>query len=110
MTTAAKTIANGQTSGERKLDIDRLEAILQGMIVMLRDNPDIPVPWSVDMSCETSESAYERFLELHDLTPLGNAPWMCHLSPLAEKYSAAEDRRGFYLPWTITIKRAGQPL
>lgn len=110
MTTSAKTNANGQTVAERKLDIDRLEGVLQGLIVMLRDNPDIPIPWHVDVNCEMNSAAYEQLLERHGLESLGNAPWMAYLGPIFERYSALEDRSGFYLPWSVTIKREDQPL
>lgn len=110
MTPSATDIAHGQTIAERKLDVDRLEAILQGMIVMLHDNPDIPVPWSVDISCDLSEPAYDRFLERHGLTPFRTAAKMAYLAPIAEKYTAAEDRNGFYLPWTIATRPEDQPL
>lgn len=103
-TTSAKTIANGQTLAERKLAVDRLEAVLQGMIVMLRDNPDIPVPWCLDYSGDLDEEAFQQLLDQHDLTPLQNAPWMVYLSPIIDKYTAAEDRAGLYMPWSIGVK------
>jgi hypothetical protein len=100
-TPATPPNAGGQTNAERKLDIDRLEAVLQGVIVMLRDNPDLSVPWAVDISCKLDEAAYDQFLERHELKPFTNTPCLAYLEPLAEQYSAAEDRAGIYLPWTV---------
>ena len=96
--------AGGQTLAERKLDVDRLEAVLQGMIIMLRDNPDISIPWSVDISCDATEAEYENLVRRHDLHTLESCPSMAYLAPLAEKYTAAEDRADFYMPWSIKIE------
>lgn len=102
--------ANGQTVGERKIDIDRLEAVLQGMILMLRDNPDLPLPWAVDFSATTDPDSYARFVERHGLDPYGHEREYAQIGPLAERYSCAEDRAGFYLPWSLGAERKDRPL
>jgi hypothetical protein len=111
MTTAsAKSIANGQTLAERKLAIDRLEAVLQGMIIMLRDCPDVPVPWHVDFSCCTDEDTFNALVQAYGLQRFANSPGYAYLAPLADKYSAAEDRRDLYMPWSVIAEPKSRPL
>lgn len=89
------------TPQERREGIAQLRRILDAMIYMLQDNPELPLPWVVDLSIDTDPETFAALAEKHGLKIYAFGG-QAALEPLMMSLIAASDREALYLPWSLT--------
>ena len=88
---------------ERREGIAQLRRVLDAMIYLLQDNPEIPLPWTVDMSVEADPETFTAIVAKHQLGVYAGGT-QTNLGPIIAGLLAASDRDAFYLPWSLTKK------
>jgi len=89
---------------DRPAEIARVRRVLDAMIYLLQDNPDIPIPWSLDMTIEADKTTFQAIVEKHGLTPYAENT-QASFETLIDRLVPESDRDVFYLPWTLVLRK-----